>query len=147
MSKFIHNTFAIVKTAHFGIEQCKKLLQSRGYNMNILSCEGDYIFTYGDKFYIGTEEFCKVFEKSKKAIDKDFKGFIDCGEDIALFMMLISIRSDRIDQWQVFMSKDNKNMDVCSTVRNNSPDMHKATAKEILQKFAPSKIPDYMKEE
>lgn len=142
-----HTNPAIVEVINFDINEIGRLLQARGYEASILSCDGNYIFTCGDKYYIGTKEFCDTFEKSRKTTDNNFKGFINCVTDIPLFMMIAGIRNDRIDRWQVFISDDLKQTDVCSTVRWCSDrNLHKANALEILQKFAPSKIPEFMKD-
>lgn len=117
----------------------EQLLESRGYKKDINSIEGPVTFCVGDKYFTGTKAYADVFEKSRKSLDPSFKGFVDCGEDIALFMMIAGLRNDKVDQWQVFINdEDPSQTEVCSTVRWVTPGWHKASLMEIVRRFAPS---------
>lgn len=137
MAKSVHSVPAKFTGPCSILEQ---LLASRGYKKDINSIEGPVTFCVGDKYYTGTEAYADVFEKSRKSLDPSFNGFVDCGEDIALFMMIAGLRNDKVDQWQVFINDaDPSQTEVCSTVRWVAPGWHKASLMEIIQRFAPSR--------
>ena len=144
MSKTTHTCPVLIRHNN---EMLERLLESRGYSKSPLCIKGNCIFCIGDKYFTGSDTFVETFEKSRKAADKSFNGFIDCGNDDALFMMLAALRGDRNDTYQVFLNEADGSTDVCMSVRWVKEGWKKMSAKEILQRFRPSALPSWMKEE
>lgn len=144
MNKAVHTCPVLIRHNN---EMLERLLESRGYSRSPLGIKGSCIFCIGDKYFTGTDTFAETFERSRKAADKSFQGFIDCKDDDALFMMLAALRRDRNDTYQVFVNESDGFTDVCMNVRWTAKGWHKMSAKEILQRFRPSLLPEWMKEE